>query len=88
MINRMVKTAMLFTTPRCPITTLAGDAERELAIFITLGARNDEPKPATVKVMHKTTNESILLSGPINLTVKIPIKNEVAETIEPNFIRN
>ena len=79
---------MLFMTPSCPITTLAGDAERELAISMTAGARNDEPKPANVKLMHKMNNISILLLGGINFIAKIPSKNEVPETKEPNFTKN
>ena len=79
---------MLLMTPSCPITTLAGALERELAIFITLGARNEVPKPATVKLMHNTTNISIFLSGAINLTARIPIKNEIPETKEPSLTKN
>ena len=79
---------MLFITPRCPITTLAGDVERELAIFITLGARNEEPKPAMVKLMHNMSNISIFLSGAINLTARIPIKNEMPEIKEPSLTKS
>ena len=70
------------------MTTLAGALERELAIFITLGARNEVPKPATVKLMHNTTKISIFLSGAINLTARTPIKNEIPETKEPSLTKS
>jgi len=79
---------MLLMTPSCPITTLAGAFERELAIFITLGARNEEPKPAMVKLMHNKSNISIFLSGAINLTARIPIKNEMPEIKEPSLTKS
>ena len=41
------------------MTTLAGDAEREFAIFMTLGVRNDAPKPDIVKLIDRITSISI-----------------------------
>lgn len=55
----ITKTAMLLITPIWPMTTLAGAAEREFAIFITLGVRNDAPKPDIVKLIDRLTNISI-----------------------------
>ena len=79
----MMNTAMLLITPIWPIMTLDGDFERVFAAFITLGARNEEPKPANVKLMHKIANDNILCSAPIKRVTNIPIKNEAPDVKDP-----
>ncbi len=45
----------MFITPICPITTLAGNRDLELAAFIMLGPRKEEPMPAIVKEIERIT---------------------------------
>ena len=63
-------------TPICPITTLDGNFERVFAAFMTDGPRNEEPKPATVKLIERITITRVVLEVPTMLTAMIPTINE------------
>ena len=63
-------------TPICPITTLDGNFERVFAAFMTDGPRNEEPKPATVKLIERITITRVVLEVPTMLTAMIPAINE------------
>lgn len=51
--HRMRKTKQMFITPIWPITTLAGNRDLELAAFIVLGPKKEDPIPAHVKVTER-----------------------------------
>lgn len=83
-----MKTTIMFITPIWPITTLEGELERILAAFMILGPKNDDPRPAIVKVMLKITKEIVLFSTPINLDTRIPMRNEIPEISDALFTKN
>jgi hypothetical protein len=66
----------MLMTPICPITTLDGNFERVFAAFMTDGPRNEEPKPATVKLIERITITRVVLEVPTMLTAMIPAINE------------
>jgi hypothetical protein len=66
----------MLMTPICPITTLDGNFERVFAAFMTDGPRNEEPKPATVKLIERITITRVVLEVPTMLTAMIPTINE------------
>jgi hypothetical protein len=59
-----------------------------LAAFIILGPKNDEPRPAIVKLMLKIISEVVLFSTPMIRVVKIPIRKELPEISEAVFTKN
>jgi hypothetical protein len=66
----------MLMTPICPITTLDGNFERVFAAFMTDGPRNEEPKPATVKLIERMTITRVVFEVPTMLTAMIPTINE------------
>jgi hypothetical protein len=66
----------MLMTPICPITTLDGNFERVFAAFMTDGPRNEEPKPATVKLIERMTITRVVFEVPTMLTAMIPAINE------------
>lgn len=61
---------------------LAGNLERLLAAFITEGPKNEEPRPATVKVIERIMITKLLFSVPTKLTVAMPTIKEIPESSE------
>ena len=57
----------MLITPIWPITTLAGNCERAFAATMTDGAKNEDPKPAIMKVIERMTSTSVLLEGTIRM---------------------
>ena len=73
--------------PIWPITTLDGNLERVFAAFITEGPRNDDPKPAMVKLIERITITKVSLEVPTKLTPIIPAMNESPESNEARTTR-
>ncbi len=67
-------------TPIWPITTLDGNFERASAAFITEGPKNEEPRPAMVKLMERITITNVLFAVPSMLTAIIPTINDRPES--------
>jgi len=67
-------------TPIWPITTLDGKFERAFAAFITDGAKNEEPSPATVKLIERIIRTTVLFEVPVRLTAIRPAKNARPES--------
>ena len=86
--NLKIQTAMLFMTPIWPITTLDGELERIFAAFMMLGPKNDEPRPAIVKVILKIIREIVLFSTPMIRVARIPMRKENPEISDALFTKN
>ncbi len=69
------------------MTTLEGNFERVFAAFITDGPKNEEPKPATVKLIERITITKVLLDAPTKLTATMPAINESPESSEARTTR-
>ena len=69
----------MLITPIWPITTLAGNCERAFAATMTDGAKNEDPKPAIMKVIERMASTSVLLEGPIKLTATIPTMKDTPD---------
>jgi len=70
--HRITKTSAMLITPIWPITTLDGNFERVFPAFITDGPRNDEPRPASVKLIERMTITRVSFEVPAILTAIIP----------------
>jgi hypothetical protein len=70
-------------TPICPITTLEGNLERVFAAFITDGPKNEDPRPAIVKLIERITITKLLFEFPVRVTPRIPTMNANPEMREP-----
>ena len=64
-------------TPIWPITTLDGNFERASAAFITEGPKNEEPRPAMVKLMERITITNVLFAVPSMLTGQLPAAGDL-----------
>jgi hypothetical protein len=53
--QRITNTRQMFIRPIWPITTLAGKRDLELAAFIMLGPKKEEPIPAKAKEIERMT---------------------------------
>ena len=84
--HRITNTKQIFITPICPITTLAGNRDLELAAFIMLGPKKDEPMPAHVNEIERTIIVRVWFFVPNTLTAVIPIRNEIPEDTDATFI--
>ena len=78
----------MFMTPNWPSTTLDGELERILAAFMIVGPKNDEPRPAIVKVILKIIREAVLFSTPMNLVASTPTRNEIPEISDALLTKN
>jgi hypothetical protein len=77
----------MLITPIWPTTTLEGNFERVFAAFMTEGPKNEEPKPARVKLIERITITKISLDVPITLTANIPAIKEKPESKEARTTR-
>jgi hypothetical protein len=80
MIHLKMNTKIMLITPIWPITTLDGNFERVFAAFITDGPKNEEPRPAIVKLIERITMTKVWLEVPTNVTPTIPAINESPES--------
>jgi len=71
MIHLKMNTKIMLITPIWPITTLDGNFERVFAAFITDGPKNEEPRPAIVKLIERITMTKVWLEVPTNVTPTI-----------------
>ena len=69
------------------MTTLEGNFERVFAAFITDGPKNEEPKPAMVKLIERIRITKLLLDVPTTLTATRPAINESPESSEARTTR-
>jgi hypothetical protein len=53
-----------------------------------LGPKNDEPRPAIVKVILKIIREIVLFSIPIIRVARIPMRKEIPEISDALFTKN
>jgi hypothetical protein len=83
----MTNTKQMLITPICPITTLAGNRDLELAAFIMLGPRKDEPMPATEKEIERIMMVRVWFFVPRALTATMPAINETPEVNEAARVR-
>jgi hypothetical protein len=72
----------MLITPIWPTTTLEGNFERVFAAFMTEGPKNEEPKPARVKLIERITITKISLDVPIIVTAIIPRIIDIPESRE------
>ena len=84
--HRMRKTKQMFITPIWPITTLAGNRDLELAAFIMLGPKKEDPKPAHVKVIERMTMVKNWFFVPMTFTAAIPMRKDTPEDKDATFV--
>ena len=77
----------MLITPIWPITTLEGNLERVFAAFMTDGPKNEEPRPATVKLIERITMTKVLLDVPNKVTAIMPAINESPDKSEARTTR-
>ena len=82
MTQRTTNTNEILMTPIWPITTLEGNLERVFAAFMTDGPKNEEPRPAIVKLIERITITRVLFDVPVTVTPRIPAMNEMPEINE------
>jgi hypothetical protein len=80
--QRTTNTNEILMTPIWPITTLDGNFERVFAAFMTDGPKNEDPKPAMVKLMESMRITSTLLLVPTIDTAAIPAIKDKPESSE------
>ena len=73
-------------TPIWPITMLAGNRDLELAAFIILGPKNDDPIPANVKDIERMARARSWLLAPMALTKPIPIRKDIPDTKDATLL--
>jgi len=85
--HRITKIKQILITPIWPITTLAGKRDRELAAFIMLGPKKEDPMPAIEKEIERIMMVRVLFPVPTALTAAMPMRKEIPDIKDATWLR-